>query len=90
MAFKYYKMAADIGKDPQAQFVTGLSYANGAGIEEDKNIAFGYYKLAAEQGFAGGQYALGSFSFLSLHPNRDTSSSPLFDPRTCVIILSTG
>ena len=43
----------------EAQFLLGLTYANGAGVGEDKVEAAGWYRMAAEQGDDRAQYNLG-------------------------------
>jgi TPR repeat protein len=46
--------------DPRAQFMLGLSYANGRGVAKDAEKAAEWYRLAAEQGLPEAQNNLGA------------------------------
>jgi uncharacterized protein len=43
---------------PEAQYVVGLCYANGLGVEVDKSIAERWFVKSAQEGFAASQYEL--------------------------------
>jgi uncharacterized protein len=43
---------------PEAQYVIGLCYANGLGVEADSNVAEKWFLKSAQDGFAASQYEL--------------------------------
>ena len=45
--------------DTEAQFVLGIMYANGSGVEQDFKEAVKWFRKAAHQGYARAQYNLG-------------------------------
>lgn len=49
IAFKCHKLAADLG-EPDSQRLTGMSYYEGDGVDENLNHALHYSKMAADQG----------------------------------------
>jgi len=53
-----YQQAAEQG-DAGAQFILGLMYATGQGVQKDYQQAVKWYRQAAEQGFAEAQSNLG-------------------------------
>jgi len=57
-ALKEFRPLADQG-DPLAQATLGLMYAEGEGVAQDYQEAVRWYRLAAEQGHASGQFSLG-------------------------------
>ena len=54
------KAAAEQG-NPEAQFLLGLQYKVGDGIEKDRVEAVKWLRKSAESGYAEAQYALGDF-----------------------------
>jgi TPR repeat protein len=57
-AHEYYLLAAEKGH-ADSQYVIGLMYAHGIGIEKNIDNAFKWYKLAAEKGHAESPYQIG-------------------------------
>ena len=57
-AFGYYKLAAELG-NADAQYMLGLLYSNGQGVEQDQREAVKWYRKAAEQGHKSAQFNLG-------------------------------
>ncbi len=57
-ALKEWQPLADQG-DPTAQFIIGVMYANGQGVEKNPATAVAYYEKAAQQGYSVAQYNLG-------------------------------
>lgn len=53
-----FKSIADTTGDPDAQFETGKCHAHGNGTPKDDDLAFKYYKLAAQQFHPGAMYEL--------------------------------
>jgi len=68
------KAAAEQG-NPEAQFLLGLQYKVGDGIEKDRVEAVKWLRKSAESGYVEAQYALGDF-YAGLDPTDD-----LADPR---------
>ena len=60
-AVAWVRKAAEQGAAP-AQFVLGLTYAEGKGIVKDESQAVTWFRKAAEQGFAPAQEALRQLS----------------------------
>ena len=56
---KWYRKAAERGV-ASAQFLLGMSYADGKGVAEDDAEAVRWYRKAAEQGLAEAQFNLGT------------------------------
>lgn len=57
-SFEYYLKATNQG-DVNAQYILGLCYFYGNGVEKDLSEAVKWYRKAAVQGFADAQYNLG-------------------------------
>jgi TPR repeat protein len=57
-AVKWFRKAADQG-DARAQFMLGLCYRQGLGVQEDHATAMEWFRKAADQDFAEAQYYLG-------------------------------
>ena len=68
------KAAAEQG-NPEAQFLLGLQYKVGDGIDKDRGEAVKWLRKSAESGYAEAQYALGDF-YAGLDPTDE-----LADPR---------
>ena len=58
---KWWRKAAEQGF-ANAQYILGLTYAEGQGVPQDYAVAVTWYRKAAEQGFANAQYILGLMS----------------------------
>ena len=54
--FKYYEIAADIGKIPEAIFNIGLMYENGKGVTQNYIKAFHYYTVSSSYDIAEAYY----------------------------------
>lgn len=57
-AFKYYKLSS-INKSKKSQFMVGICYAKGHGINMDREKAYEYLELSAEQNYSSAQIKLG-------------------------------
>lgn len=66
-AAREFKVLAERG-EREAQYMLGLLYEEGQGVERDELLAAHWYALAAGQGFADAYFALGQ---LSLKPRGD-------------------
>lgn len=61
-ALTYYAKAAMRG-DLQGAYNTGIGYDQGLGVEQDIDIAYDFYKLAALGNHPGGQWQVGYYTF---------------------------
>ena len=43
---------------PEAQYVVGVCYANGLGVDADRDVAEKWFLKSAQEGFAPSQYEL--------------------------------
>jgi hypothetical protein len=68
--FQETKARAEKG-DAVAQFDLGNSFYNGAGVPQDYSEALKWYRKAAEQGYAAGQYNVGMCYYMDGHNYRD-------------------
>ncbi len=57
-AAAWYRVAARLGKNPEAQFYLGLMHFRGQGVEHDFSLAHRLFNLSAKQGHAGAEFFL--------------------------------
>lgn len=76
-AVELYNLLAAKG-DAYAQYMLGVCYENGQGVEKDFSTAFGYYELAASQGNAEAQYKLGECYYFGRGVEKNRSEAFMY------------
>lgn len=70
-AAEHFRKAADMGF-PEAQYMLGWSYENGAGVEQDHAQAVNWFRKASDQGLPHAHFALGAHYVNGLGVEQDT------------------
>jgi TPR repeat protein len=74
-AFEYYRIAAEKGRDPEAQYNLGILYANGQGTEKNLLLAAYWLRQAGEANFHDAQATESQVTFMYLDENIRTRTA---------------
>jgi len=65
------KLAAAKADDAEAQYDVAYRYEKGRGVEEDEDLALGWYIKSADRGIAKAQYKVGTFYLKGISVDED-------------------
>ncbi len=72
------KLVAAQGGDAEAQYDVAYRYEKGRGVDEDEELALGWYLKAADQGLAKAQYKVGSYYLKGIGVDEDPDEAKVW------------
>ncbi|VAW77282.1 hypothetical protein MNBD_GAMMA15-253 [hydrothermal vent metagenome] len=72
------KLAAAKAGDAEAQYAVAYRYEKGRGVEEDEELALGWYIKSADRGVAKAQYKVGTFYLKGIAVDEDPQQAKVW------------